>query len=92
MTHPLRSVMMIVFGLSILAGVLGNFFVYLALVRRGVPVRHLWAGTPGYMYRVCVRNESVIGVPIRRMAFGSHIALVLSFVLVFPLYIFHVTE
>jgi hypothetical protein len=84
--------MMILFAVSAMTGVLGNLVVYIVLIHRGVTIRHLWAGTPGYLYRLCVRNEPEVGVRLRRMAFVAHVALIASFLLVFPLFMFQVPE
>jgi hypothetical protein len=76
------------FVLSVLFAVLSNLAVYTLLIRRHVPLRHLWAGTPGYLYRVCLRFEPDVGVGIRQLALFSGIAFALAIALAVPLFMF----
>jgi hypothetical protein len=39
----------------------GNLVVYAMLAQRQVPVRLFWAGTPGYLVRVCSENAPQVG-------------------------------
>jgi hypothetical protein len=71
---------MSLFGFSVLYAVLGNAAVYFILRHREVPMRSIWAGTPGYLYRVCC-GTSVAGLGLRRFALSTNIAGLLAFLL-----------
>jgi hypothetical protein len=58
--------------------VIGNAAVYVILVRRKVPVRFLWAGTPGYLYGVCCRAAPTIPRILRIFALSTNIAVLLA--------------
>lgn len=68
-----------IFALSVAYAVLGNVIVYVILLRRHVPVSFMWAGTPGYLYRVCVAAR--VGVCVQRFAFSTNIALGVAMIL-----------
>jgi hypothetical protein len=57
--------------------VLGNFAVYVILVSRKVPVRFGWAGTPFYLYRVCVQASPAMP-RLRTFALSTDIAALLA--------------
>jgi hypothetical protein len=69
------------FALSVLYAVLGNAVVYFILLRRGVPTRSLWAGTPFYLYRVCLGAGPTVGVRLRRFAYSTDIAFLAAMLL-----------
>jgi histidine triad (HIT) family protein len=71
----------IAFLLSAAYALLANLAVYFALAGRGVSMRAFWVGTPGYLYRVCVRAQPPVGASLRRIAFSSTIAFVLALAL-----------
>jgi hypothetical protein len=75
----LTTVWLIAFAVAVLYAVLGNVAVYIVLMRRGVPVRSMWAGTPGYLYRVCARADGIVGAALRRFALSTNIAFLLAF-------------
>ena len=75
----------IAFAAAVLYAVVGNVVVYFALRRRSVTLRPLWAGTPGYLYRVCVDAGAVVGMGLTRFAFSTVIAFLLALLLVIPL-------
>lgn len=54
----------------------GNWAVYATLVRHEVPVRFLWAATPGYLVRVCINNEQKSGRKLLWFARSTVIVLV----------------
>ncbi len=47
--ETLKVVMGIWFATSVVFAVGGNLVLYLWLLRRGAPIRFIWAGTPGYL-------------------------------------------
>lgn len=73
--------LILLFALSVLYAVLGNVFVYGILIRRKIQVRSLWAGTPGYLYRVCATETAIIGPGLRRFALSTNIAFLVAMVL-----------
>ena len=87
MTQQFEPVLIVPFILCVLLAVFGNLFVYFALLRARVPLRHLWAGTPGYLYRVCLGAKSTVNSRIRRLALTSSVAFVLALLLAVPLFI-----
>jgi hypothetical protein len=66
-----------IFALSVAYAVFGNVAVYVALARRKVPMRLMWSGTPGYLYRVCVQS-SAVSIGLRRFAFSVNVAFVIA--------------
>jgi hypothetical protein len=76
----MKYILIIIFVASVSFAVLGNAIVYIILVHRKVPLRSFWAGTPGYLYRVCVNSPSV-GTRLRRFAFSTNIAFLTAIVL-----------
>ena len=70
-----------VFALCVLYAVLGNALVYAILLRRGVPVRSLWAGTPVYLYRVCLEATPPVSKHLQRLAFSTNIAFLAAAIL-----------
>jgi hypothetical protein len=69
------SVVIAAFALSVAYAVIGNAAVYVILRRRQVPVRHMWAGTPTYLYRVC-RDTPEVGARLRRFAASTDVVFV----------------
>ena len=69
------------FVASVLLAVFGNLIVYVRLVRRGIPVRFVWAGTPGYLYRTALRVDPAVAASVRALALVSVISFFLAFVL-----------
>ena len=76
--NPVSSALGIAFAICVAYAVLGNAAVYVVLLRRQVPVRALWAGTPGYLYRTCVDNPHTVSVAVRRVAFSTIIAFLIA--------------
>ncbi len=74
----MSTVLIFAFALSVLYAVLGNAIVYCILVRRGVPVRFLWAGAPGYLYRVCAEATPSVGMHLRRVAYSTNVAFLVA--------------
>ena len=72
------NVIRIVFAVSVVYAVLSNTVIYVMLVHRKVPLRHIWAGTPGYLYRVCAETQSV-GPIMRRLAYSTNVAFLIAF-------------
>jgi hypothetical protein len=73
----------ILFTLSVLYAVLGNAIVYLILIRRKARMSTMWAGTPGYLYRVCVNEPTIVGPRLRRFAFSTNIAFFVAMIVGF---------
>jgi len=67
-----------VFAISIGYAVIGNAAVLWILIRRGVQVRFLWSGTPGYLYRICAENTSTVGKGLRGFALSTNIAFIVA--------------
>jgi hypothetical protein len=76
----MKYFIVIIFTFSVLYAVLGNVIVYLILIRRRVPVRSIWAGTPGYLYRICVKERTIVGNRLRRFALSTNIAFIVALV------------
>ena len=72
------------FVLCLSYAIVGNAIAYVILARRGIPVRFLWAGTPGYLYRVSSEDPRA-GASLRRYCLSTNIAFVLAFVFAFGL-------
>ncbi len=79
----MTTVLIFAFALSVLYAVLGNVVVYFILLRRGVPVRFLWSGTPGYLYRVCARATPSVSDRLRRFSYSTNVALLAAAILAF---------
>ncbi|ABI81832.1 hypothetical protein Pcar_3212 [Syntrophotalea carbinolica DSM 2380] len=62
-----------------LYAVIGNFVVYTILVWRGVSVDFLWAGTPGYLAKVCSKNIGLVGAKLTWVARSTDIAFIVVF-------------
>jgi hypothetical protein len=69
MANWLRVVLVI----SVVYAVFGNVAVYLLLLRRHVPMKSLWAGAPGYLYRLTPG-----GTALRRFALTTNVAFVVA--------------
>lgn len=65
-----------IFALCVAYAVLGNLFVWIALVRMSVPLKCAWVGVPGYLYRRCVGANA--GVALRRIAMSTNVALLVA--------------
>jgi hypothetical protein len=78
----MNDVLLFLFVLTVGYAVIGNAVVYVVLARRKVPVRFMWAGTPTYLYKVCVGAESTVGAGLRRFAFTTNVVLVAAFLIV----------
>jgi hypothetical protein len=77
--------MYLVFAISVSYAVIGNATVLWILIRRGVEVRFLWSGTPGYLYRICAQNASAAGKGLRRFALSTNIAFIVAILAAFYL-------
>jgi hypothetical protein len=73
------------FAVTVLYAVVGNLVVYVILVRRRAAVRHLWVGVPGYLYRVCVTSNGLVGARLTKFALSTDIAAFLTVPLVIGL-------
>ncbi len=73
--------LIIIFTLTTVYAVLGNIIVYIILMRRKVRFRSIWAGTPGYLYRICLRERTVVGKRLCRFAFSTNIAFLIAVVI-----------
>jgi hypothetical protein len=62
---------------TVIYAVLGNAAVYVILVRRKIPVGFGWAGTPGYLYRICARASPTMP-RLRTFALSTNIAALLA--------------
>lgn len=69
---------LVVFVGSVLYAVLGNLFVYVALLRRGVAVRSMWVGMPGYLYRLCISSGLPPDAPLVRFARSTGFAYLVA--------------
>jgi hypothetical protein len=63
----------VVFIISVAYAVFGNVAVYWLLLRRHVPVKSLWAGAPGYLYRL-----TLAGTALRRFSLSTNIAFIVA--------------
>jgi len=68
----------VAFSVAVLYAVLGNVAVYVVLLRRGVSVKFMWAGTPGYLYRICHNAKRAVGTGLERFALSTNVALALA--------------
>jgi hypothetical protein len=73
------------FGAAVLVATVGNALVYVLLSRRGVPVRFMWAGTPFYLYAMCVRAQPPVRGALRGLALTTNIAFIAALLLAFTL-------
>ena len=55
--------------------VISNLAVYFILLGKGVKAEFMWAGTPGYLYHVCVHSPNV-SKGLRYVALSTNIAFV----------------
>ncbi len=85
----MRDILIIIFVASVLYAVLGNAIIYIILIRRKVSPRFFWAGTPGYLYRVCVNATPTVGTRLRHFAFITNIAFFVAIMLGIGLAGFH---
>ena len=69
------------FVLLVAYAVFGNIAVYFILIRRGVPVRFIRAGTPGYLARLCAENTPAAGPGLIWFARSTNIAFIACFFL-----------
>jgi hypothetical protein len=77
----MKYLFVVSFVFSGLYAVLGNIIVYFILIRRKVTLRSIWAGTPGYLYRICVKERAIVGSRLRRFAFSTNIAFLVAMIL-----------
>jgi hypothetical protein len=77
----MSNLLIIIFALSIAYAVIGNVVVYVILIRRKVPVRFLWAGTPGYLYRICANQSGLVSSGLRKFALSTNILFLVGIVL-----------
>lgn len=68
------------FTITVAYSVLGNAVLYLILRRRGIPLRFMWSGTPGYLYGVCRHSKP----PLPRALTGFALSAYIAFILVIP--------
>jgi hypothetical protein len=71
---------------AVVTAVFGNALVYVLLSRRGVPIRFMWAGTPFYLYKLCVRAQPPVRRSLCRLALVTNVAFIAAFVLGFVLF------
>ena len=65
------------FVLAVLYAVIGNAIVFHVLVRRKVPLRFMWSGTPFYLYGMC--NHLSPPLPaLKAFALSTNMALILA--------------
>ena len=69
------------FAISVVYAVFGNVLVYVLLARRGIAMRFMWVGTPGYLYRLCMGAEPPVSAWLKRFALSTNIAFVVAMVL-----------
>jgi hypothetical protein len=81
--------LVIAFAVSLVYAVLGNGLVYVLLARRGVAMRSMWVGTPGYLYRLCVGAEPPVRAWLKWFALSTNIVFVVAMVLGIGLAGFH---
>ena len=74
------------FVAAVVVAALGNVVVYVLLRRRGVPIRFIWAGTPFYLYGLCVRAQPPVSAHLRRFALVTNIAFIAAIPLVLLLF------
>ena len=67
------------FAISVVYAVLGHVIVYVVLLRRHAPMRFMWAGTPGYLTRVCHENPALAGPALRWFSISTVLAFFLAF-------------
>jgi hypothetical protein len=71
------------FAASVVYAAGGNAIIARMLLRRGIPFRSVWAGTPFYLYGVCARmtptDRGLRG--LRAFALSTDAAFVLAFAL-----------
>jgi hypothetical protein len=77
----MKYLFIIIFAFSCLYAVLGNIVVYFILIRRKVPLRFIWAGTPGYLYRICSKERTIVGDRLRLFALSTNIAFLVAMVI-----------
>jgi hypothetical protein len=73
----ISTIPVVAFAGTVAYAVLGNFAVYIILASRKVPVRFGWAGTPFYLYRVCVQASPEMP-RLRTFALSANIAALLA--------------
>jgi len=66
------------FAVCVIHAVIGNAIVGFILLRRKVPLRLMWAGTPFYLYGVCKHTVPPAGRALQAFALSTNIALVLT--------------
>jgi hypothetical protein len=71
----MKSLVALVFALSITYAVVGNVVVLLILIRRRTPFRFIWAGTPLYLYGICNRSTPPTSRALTGFALSTNIAL-----------------
>ena len=81
----MTTLVLIIFVCCVTYAVVGNLIVYVILVQRGIPVRSLWAGTPTYLYRICLDATPSVGKSLRRFAFSTDIAFFVAMLVGFVL-------
>ena len=59
--------------------IIGNVAAYVLMSRRGVPMKSVWAGTPGYLYKACRDSDVDSGCTARFLAFTSSLAFLIGF-------------
>ena len=82
---PLLIVDLGIFAVAVVYTVFGNLVVLVLLLRRGVAIRMVWAGVPGYLYQRCLSAEPPVNAGLRRFALSTGIAYLIAFVTVIPL-------
>lgn len=61
--------------------VLGNLIAYTMLASHGVPVRFIFAGVPGYVYRASVEAGLGVSTNLRRFCFSTSVAFLITLLL-----------
>lgn len=77
----MKYVLILIFAFCGIYAVLGNVIVYFVLIRRKVPLRSIWAGTPGYLYHICLRERVIVSTRLRRFALSTNIAFLIAVIL-----------
>ena len=71
----------LLFSLAGMYAVLGNLAAYSMLASRGVPVRLLFAGVPGYLYQACAGAGPSVSSDLRRFCFSLNVAFLIALLL-----------
>jgi hypothetical protein len=76
---------MAAFVAAVAFAAIGNAIAYILLVRRHLPVRFIWAGTPFYLYRICVRSNPPVPTLLRWFTLATNVAFIAACILAISL-------